>query len=148
MELTTEMIEYCEKQPWDDDDRQDVYVRVLEHEGEPSSVNNAWLSRMYTNLRNNRARDDARRREIVGDAQATLAGMVSDDNTADPLDILMSQEEIENRVSGLSTLLYDTLVSHVVHGATPHELAVRYDVKEEVIYKRLQRARELVKGEE
>jgi DNA-directed RNA polymerase specialized sigma24 family protein len=147
MRLTKEMIDYCESQPWDDDLRQDVYVKVLES-AETNPVNNAWLSRIYTNLEHDNRKVQDRRREIERDnSDSVIAALGMQGNSADALDILMCNQEFEVKYKEMSSLLRGTLDSLVDDGMSVAELAEVEDVSENVIYQRVWEIKKALTGD-
>lgn len=145
MNLTQEMIDYCESQPWDDDMRQEVYVKILE---EPSKdVNHAFLSRVYTNVVKNQIRDEARRRELMeGNLDEIRRTLGIDDLSADVVEELSAAEEIIWKVKDLSHLLRATLYKMLIEGKTPDEVANDERTTPNVIYKRLHDIKQQLTG--
>lgn len=141
MELNTDMIAYCEEQPWDDDGRQDVYEKILTYEGTHETSNN-WLSRLYTNVMKDRARVNERRLELEKEAKVTLLGLIGDDDTRDPSEYLAAEEAMD-RLCAMSPLLYHTLRSYLF-GVPIKDIARGGDTTEAVIYKRIQRAKDII----
>ena len=88
-----------------------------------------------------------RRREIEeehGDKINTvLTGQGAELLAADPLEIL-AYEEMRDRLDQLSPLLYATVQLHYINGLDVSAIADMQAVTEDVIYKRLQRARDFV----
>jgi DNA-directed RNA polymerase specialized sigma24 family protein len=145
MQLTTDMIEYCEAQPWDEDHRQEVYIKVMEYKGEPSDVNDAWLSRMYTNHMHNVRRDEARRVEILDGL--TGESLAVADPALDPMEILMAEEALGERTKGMTALMEHTLTKHYIEGKSIAEIAEEEGEDNVTIRVRLNRGRNILKGE-
>ena len=145
MVLTNDMVTYCMSQPWDEDIRQDVFVRVLEHEGRPEDVNNAWLSRIYTNLKMNGFTTEKRRKELEQEAVAVLEGLQGKDDVHDPLEYLEAEQLIPE-LGALSPLLYNTLRDYVL-GKTPEEIAEDQGVDANTIYQRIHQAKKEITNE-
>jgi DNA-directed RNA polymerase specialized sigma24 family protein len=134
------MMDYCEKQPWDDDLRQDLYVKLLGMEDKVIDTN--YLSRMYTNLRNNDKRNEERRAELISEhAEDIMLAFSLDEPAMDPLDIMIQEEEVENKLKELSPLLRATLERVVVDGVSPEDLAEEEGTSANVIYQRVHEAK-------
>lgn len=67
--------------------------------------------------------------------------------SADPFEI-MAYEEMRSRLDELSPKLYNTVEAHYIDGLSVQECAEKFECSEDVIYKRLQRARDVVSGED
>lgn len=93
---------------------------------------------------------EQRRREIeaqYGDnINARLTGQSSEALAADPFD-MMTRDEMLKRLDDLSPVLRRTVEAHYLDGMTVQKIAKGRGVTEDVIYKRLQRARDIVTGD-
>jgi DNA-directed RNA polymerase specialized sigma24 family protein len=78
---------------------------------------------------------------------ATVAVHTAPEQGGNPPDILEAQEEVGARIDSLSPLLYDTLTAIAVDGIDVDLVAEVEGVTPDVIYKRLERAKTIVKGE-
>lgn len=147
MKLTTDLLDYCEGSlKWDEDLRQEVYVKILEAP-DGTVINKGWLVRVYENLRTDKHRQDnnqLRLREENYDAIVQNLALTSPGD--DPVDILTASEEIQERLDGLSPLLKTTLEAVVIEGMTPEDVAEEMDTTPNVIYKRIHDARHTLKG--
>lgn len=145
MKLTQAMIDYCESQPWDDDMRQDVYVKVMETP--ETEVNNPWLSRIYTNLCHDEREKNRRRQELIDENIAEVRHLLGmDDIGPDVVDELEAAERLIWKVKDLSPLLRATLYNLLIEGMGPEEIADKEQVKTNVIYKRLHDIKQHVTG--
>ena len=99
-----------------------------------------------TNLRVN----EGRRREIEQEhgkaINRTLTGQSAESLAADPFDS-MSEEEAADRLHGLSPALYRIAIAHYIYGISVQEIARHDNLTEDAVYKRLQRARDIVTGD-
>lgn len=148
MQLTAEVIEAVDSLTQDEDVRQDVYVKLLELENPPELKNKTelrkWIATVCFHHKVDTIKAEARRQDIEETGGSTL--QVSDADTADPMEYLTA-EELVTKIDDLSPLLYDTLSGVYIDGLTPAELAKDQDVTEDVIYKRISRARDaLLRG--
>jgi len=62
-----------------------------------------------------------------------------------PLQYIVADDMID-RMSDLSPLLYDTLLDVAVNGLTPEQSAEEQGVSANVIYQRIHRAKEILSG--
>ncbi len=76
-----------------------------------------------------------------------LTGQSAEHLSAQPDDIIMS-EEIRERLINLSPLVYATAHMHYIDGMSVARLTMEFACSEDVIYKRLQRARDAITGEQ
>ena len=99
---------------------------------------------------NSHRRLESRRREIEQEYGAAinrnLTGQSAEVLAADPMEI-MAYEEMKDRLDALSPLLYATVELHYIQGLPVREIADMNETTEDVIYKRLQRARDIVTGD-
>jgi len=142
MRITEEVTVYCEGQPWDDDLRQEVYLKVLEAD-EFAVISKAWLSRVYTNLKKNHVRDETRRRELREEKHDIIIDMLGTrDVAADPAECLEMEEEAERKYKDLSPLLRQTML-HLLY-QTAEEIAQQEGTSVNVIYQRIHQAKRLL----
>ena len=96
-------------------------------------------------------RDEINRREIESEhgksINKTLTGQSAEMLAADPLDTLL-KDEMALRFDNLSPMLKQTLEQYYMEGKTAEELAVIQLTSVATIYKRLQRARDIIKDED
>ena len=93
---------------------------------------------------------EIRRREIEQEHGAainrTLTGQSAEALSADPFEA-MAVEEMTSRLKGLSPMLSWTVTEYYLNGTKASDMARDQGTTEAVIYKRLQRARDLVTGD-
>ena len=98
----------------------------------------------------NHVTQETRRREIEQEhgmsINRTLTGQSAETLAADPYEEL-PREEATNRLNNLSPLLRRILIAHYFDGISVAEIARHDNLTEDVVYKRLQRARDIVKGD-
>jgi DNA-directed RNA polymerase specialized sigma24 family protein len=137
MKITQEIQDFTEAQKWDEDVKQDVYVILLEKE--EGYMGNVSVEQLVTSIYNLRClngyRQEARRKELVEENIQAIEAFHGTDDTHDPLEY-MGAEEILNKISNLSPLLYDTL-SDLLDGMTPRQCAVIDKVDTNTIYQRI-----------
>jgi DNA-directed RNA polymerase specialized sigma24 family protein len=150
MDITKDILEYCEKQNWDEDLRQEVYVKLLEQE-EEVLFPRTFIQTTYKNIWQNHRRIEERRVELVRENEEEIRnnfGLPKEGKAHDPLDVLIGMEEVSERLDNLSPLLRDTVERVYLDGKTPEEVA-KEDVEEvAAVYKRISRAKKLLQGEE
>jgi DNA-directed RNA polymerase specialized sigma24 family protein len=145
MELTQDMIDYCESQPWDDDLRQEVYIKVLE--ADEADVNHPWLSRLYTNALADQHQVSMRRNELMeGHIDEVRRALGIEDLSADVVEELSAVEEIIWKLKDLSPLLRATLYKMLIEGKNPDEVANDERTTPNVIYKRLHTIKQQLTG--
>lgn len=148
MELTQDMIDFCESQKWDPDVRQDVYKRVLL--SPEKEVHNGWLTTVYNNLYKDSLRADLLHGALEEEFRDMIIRQLGHDNGegADPLDILMGTEDMHNKLKLLSPLLLQTLIRVFLDGMPVAELAAWEGVEVNVIYQRIHQAKKILEGAE
>lgn len=148
MKIPQEIVDYIESCfKWDEDIKQEVYLAILE-KPEGYEINKGWCQSTYENLRNRDARDERRHRQILQDnADSVRATFFSENQADDPSDVLSADELVGSRYAQLSPLVRKTLEMHYIQGMTIEDIAGQEWVDPNVIYKRLQRGREILKGE-
>jgi RNA polymerase sigma factor (sigma-70 family) len=92
----------------------------------------------------NLMRDAGRRAEAVHKLAESLD---EPESAADPMDILMAEEEVQGRIERLSAIERETLQKHYVEGMSRQELADEEGCTLAVIDMRLMRGRNKLKGE-
>jgi RNA polymerase sigma factor (sigma-70 family) len=135
---------------WAEDIAQDVLVKLFEKESTLGDEDNIFglVPLMVVRRCLNFKRDEGRRREIEqehGDAINRNLDGSREALSADPLEV-MAYEEMRSRLDELSPKLYNTVQAHYINGLSVREIAEEQEVTEDVIYKRLQRARDMVSG--
>lgn len=140
MKITPDITRFVEGLRITEDDKQDLYVKILEYEGPAPDKNEAWINTLYSNLLRDRHRQSFRRQELAKDRHQELEALMGDDDTCDPYEYL-AYEETARRVSKLSDCLLQTIVAVDLEGKTPEEYAMELGVRPNVVYTRLSRAR-------
>lgn len=143
MQLTQEVIDYIEKRPWDEDYKQDVYVRLLEYET-PIKDPFAFIETTYKNVVTDEYRHAAVRKELEQEMSERLKELVGQDDSSDPREYLEA-ETILKTAGKLSDVLARTL-DHILEGWTPAEMAVEDGVEVNVIYQRIWQLKQWLKG--
>ena len=131
-----------------EDIAQDVFTELLEYDGEVEDVF-ALAITMTKRASLDILRKEARRAEIERDHGDEInAGMDGSREymSADPREVLAYQE-MSTRLSELSPKLMETVRGYYLEGKSVASLAESEGVSEDVIYKRLERARTIVTGE-
>jgi len=135
---------------WTDDIVQDALVSLLEHEGEVEDVYNfgkVVAIRRALSFQNKEERRREIEQEHGAEINRELTGQSAELLAADPLEIL-AYEEMRDRLDSLSPLLYNTTSRHYIDGRSIIDIAEEDGVSEDVIYKRLERARTLIRDEQ
>lgn len=145
MNVSDSLFKFIESRPWDEDDKQELYIRVLEYNGPEIRNTNAWISVMYYRMLANRKNTEVRRREILTEAASTIEGLIGEDENQDPYDYLVA-EEVLTRHKKLSPVLSDTIEEIYIKGKTPEELATEQEESSATIYKRIERAKKALAG--
>ena len=136
-----------------EDIAQDAIVVLLEKE-EQGQLTTATMFGLVDIVAARKAmsykRGELRRREIESEhgtsINKTLTGQSAEALSADPYE-LMAVDEMKERLNDLSPMLRWTVKSYYIEGMTTAEMAKAQGCKEEAIYKRLQRARDIVTGD-
>lgn len=145
MEIPQWMVAYMEEKSWDDDIRQDMYVRLLEMDDK--QINKTYLCLMYSSLVANKASVDNRRAEIVQDnVNAIRSALGMDAEAADPMDVLELEEELSSALVGLSPVLFETLERAIINGESPEDLAEEEGVEPNTIYQRVWKVKQQLRG--
>lgn len=138
---------------WAEDVAQNVIVLLLEKEaaGELREKEMFGLAKGMARLRSiNHVTNESRRREIEQEhgkaINRTLTGQSAESLAADPFEGVATVE-MNKRINNLSSLLYNTVNAYYILGLTVLEIAEAQEVTEDVVYKRLQRARDIVTGD-
>lgn len=147
MQIPQEILTYIEKQwKWDEDLKQDLIVDLLELP-EDAQVNKSWCVTWYNRHKvNESVKQNNRKRLEEENVDAILAFCHPNSRSDDPMDLLIAHEEMDERFDGLSPLLYDTLEAIELEGRTPEEIAAENGESVEAVYKRAQRARKILQG--
>jgi len=138
---------------WANDIAQDVIVLLLEKEaaGTLREEDMFGLAKEMARTRSiNFSIQEKRRREIEQEhgkaINRSLTGQSAESLAADPFDGI-TREEALDRLCALSPLLYHTTRRHYIDGWTVCRIAETDGVTTDVVYKRLQRARDIVTGD-
>jgi DNA-directed RNA polymerase specialized sigma24 family protein len=139
---------------WAEDMAQEALLILFERELE-GKIENKYVAfnmvkQIVTHKSSSFKGKEARRRELerehgVG-INRTLTGQSAESLAADPFDSI-SEEEAMRRHDELSPLLYRTSYRYYIEGWTVCGIAETDGVTEDVIYKRLQRIRDIVTGD-
>ena len=133
-----------------EDIAQEAILSLIERGVDDEDTSFKLGSKIVKDLCIDHMRKEQRRGEIVQehgrDINRTLTGQSSESLAADPFDS-MTKEEALDRLCALSPLLYDTTRAHYIEGLSVVEIAKRDEITEDVVYKRLQRARDIVTGD-
>lgn len=139
MNLTTEQIAYLYDQPWDDDVRQDVIVKMLEYEGEVEHFM-TWASTVYRNELDSQRTKAARRIELAMERVNDLHQLHGQDDVDDPIQYV-EMELMYQRVDDLSPLLAQTMELLLVEGLNPQEVADKLGLEPNTVYQRIWQAK-------
>jgi RNA polymerase sigma factor (sigma-70 family) len=134
---------------WADDIAQDTMVALLEEEPFDDRYHLFAMCQLNAKHRAiNFKMKEERRREIEQEHGDKINSMLTEQSAellaADPYEV-MAYEEMRDRLDTLSPLLYSTTERHYIDGLSVAEIAEQDEVTEDVIYKRLQRAREFIR---
>jgi len=148
MELTQEIIDYCEKRyKWDDDARQELYIKILEAPDD-TVINKGWCQKVHNNMVNGDRRGEQRRAELRVDNYDTILNNLGlDGHEDDPAEITEGEQHILKQYNGMSPLLQETLIQYYVEGRTPEDIAGENWEDPGAVRKRITRARNQLKGE-
>ena len=133
-----------------EDMAQEAIVKLLEKEvateDDAFNLGTKIVIELCADLR----RGEGRRREIEAEHGRTinrnLTGQSAESLAADPFEGILKEEAFD-RLCALSPLLYHTVYLHYIEGLSVTEVSVEIETTVDVIYKRLQRARDIVTGE-
>lgn len=154
MKLTPEIIEIAEDMPnWDEDLRQDLYVKWLEADEEefdldtPAKIR-AYLHQRYKNLKYNRDSVAARRAELEKEnVEAITRNLGLADVAADPFDKLAAEEEVTLRLKEMSPLIRETFDRVILGGESIEAVALDERTTANVIYQRVWEAKKILQGD-
>jgi len=136
---------------FEDDVKQDFYVKWLEKEGTPpEDVKHlqAYITIMIHNLKSNAGwMANNRARLLEENANDVRKQLGVDGEEADPMLVLIAAEEVEGKLKLLSPLLRATLSRIVLEGWTVCGVALTEGVSENVIYQRIHQARKVIEGD-
>jgi DNA-directed RNA polymerase specialized sigma24 family protein len=137
MKITQEMIEFAEAQKWDEDLKQDMYVKLLEQPDD--YMEGVGVESLMTQVYNRNvidgARKEARRKELVQENVQAIEALHGTDDIHDPIEYL-AVDNLFSRMHCLSPLLYNTLQDYV-YGASIQEIAEKNNVDANTIYQRI-----------
>lgn len=150
--LTSATIDLVEELNWATDLRQDFYVAWMEAPDNERVFANVQHLRsfchgFYANLLRNQKAVARRRMEIEQESVdyiTSALGLI--DEGCDPMDQMIAEEEIGNKLKELSPLLRVTLERVVIDGASHEDVAVEEGTSVNVIYQRLHKAKEILRG--
>lgn len=136
-----------------EDIAQDALVSLLEREAE-GKVDNEFVAfslikQIVHQTCTKLIRDETRRREIEQEHGESINNGLDGSReylSADPLEI-MAYEEMRSRLDELSPKLYNAVERHYIDGRSVTSIAEEDGVSEDVVYKRLQRARDVITGD-
>jgi len=138
---------------WAEDIAQDtlIYLMELEMDGKLTEDTVFGLAKTHALFKSKNHRNkEERRGEILHEYGNSInAGLDGSREylSADPMEI-MAYEEMRSRLDELSPKLYNAVERHYIDGRSVTDIAEEDGVSEDVIYKRLQRARDEVTGDE
>jgi len=147
MTLTQKIIDLIDRLSFTEDVRQDLYVKILSMDAdkvpefESDDHLRSWLARIGYNVKMKEVAREASRRG--NEHKAAEAWLFSDSDNADPLDYLEAEGVID-KIDDLSQLLRETLAALYIDGDSVADMAAQQNVTEDVIYKRISRARKLL----
>lgn len=127
----------------------DAIVRMLERGIEDPEEQYKLGITTVTFLAKNFMRDERNRRDIENKEGVAINRELDGSREyllVNPFDV-MTYEEMRDRLDDLSPLLRETVVAHYIDGKTVDQIAADEGVSEDRIYKRLQRARDEVIGD-
>jgi len=152
MELTTRTINMAESLNWDDDLRQDVYVKWLEADDRPLDIDTdsklkAYLQEFYFNVKRGSDSKEKRRREIEQESvEAITRELGLADDADDPMEVLIAEEGIYDILKDMSPLIRGTFERVIVEGDSVEAEAEREKVSANTIYQRVWEAKQTLKG--
>jgi len=128
----------------------DAILKLLEKGVTEEADQFALGTKIVQDLVKDHSKVETRRREIEQEhGESINAGLDGSREylSADPMEI-MAYEEMRSRLDELSPKLHNTVERHYIDGRSVTDIAEEDGVSEDVIYKRLQRARDEVTGDE
>lgn len=142
MDVTEPMIDYLESLNISNDLRQDVYENLLtrdEEDFEDEAHMKKWLLGAVSFTQMNDRRKEANRARLREDNEHEIRSNLhtSEQFAADPLDSLMAEANLEDRLKHLSDMQRRVLSYMMVEGYTPEQIALREKTTSNVIYKRV-----------
>ena len=150
-ELTQEVIDMAESQPWEEDLRQDFYVKWLEsekHDDEDIKNLRAYINTIYHNLRGSHIGVERRRRELEDEnIEAITRELGLADNADDPMEVLIAEEHVAQTLKEMSPLIREAFDRVVIDGESPEDIAAQEWVDPNTIYQRVWKAKKILIGE-
>lgn len=151
MEITDRIIAYVEKQKWDEDAKQDLYVQILEND-EPVDTPSKSLAQLqlelrtrYWNLLRNAMFVERNRKRILDERAGTIRSVLGlKGESPDPADVLEAQSEIEGKLRDLSPLLRATLEQVVLGDSSVEEFAESEGISPNTVYQRVWEAKKQI----
>ena len=149
-ELTSSVMDIVESSKWDDDTKQDFYVRWLELEDMPEFVElshlRGYCQQVYNNLHRNELRKKRNRQRIEQESKDEIIRELGlDGQSADPRDLLMAQEEYEDILKHMSPLIRAAYTGVVLNGEDVGSVAEAGRTTPNVIYQRVWEAKKQIK---
>lgn len=150
MEITEDVMSIAENANWDEDVKQEFYLKWLEKDSAVTFVGKSDLKRymhqFYSNMRRRETEKTMRRQSIEQDnSEAITRELGLDGQAADPCDLLMIGEEYEDIVTQLSPLIRRAYESVVINGESVEDVAVGGRTTPNVIYQRVHEAKRIIK---
>jgi len=147
MNIPTRIVLFCEDQgQWDDDIRQELYVKMLEMDD--FDITKRWCITTYNNIRMNTSRNEANRARLREDNYDEIVKNLGLDGVeAGPEGTTDAESSILIHFNSLSALLRETLIEHYIEGRAPEEMALAHGENVEAVRKRITRARNLLIGD-
>lgn len=148
MQITKEMVEFADSHNWDEDFKQDMYVKLLEQPDD--YMEGVDFRKIMTTVYNNTLQDskakDSRRAELVQENVQAVEGLFTRGDNHDPF-LHMEADELVKKAEGMSDLLRKTLQWYLA-GVTVEQMAWRDSVSINTIYQRMHNIKqELHNGE-
>ena len=146
MEIPKWMTHYIEGQKhWDDDIRQEVYLKLLEME--QKDINKAYIQSIYLTKRQNTYNSETRRRELEEEHTDQIRRNFGlDGESPDPSDLFTGISELHERLSTLSALMRETVERVVLGDEDPNVLAEEEGVPTNTIHQRVWQAKKQLRG--
>lgn len=151
--ITEQIIAIVTRMKGDEDIKQDLYVKILERENELVFIddNHArnFLSLMYYHLWHNKKWVEDNRARLREENEDTIRALYTNNQETihNPLNVLMSQQEIVGKLKHLSPLLRQTLEKLSIMGHSAERIAKEEGTSPNVVYQRIHQARKLLEGE-
>lgn len=128
----------------------DAIVKLLEKGVTEEDDQFALGTKIVQDLVKDHSKVETRRREIEQENGEEINRGLDGSReylSADPMEI-MAYDEMRDRLDELGPKLYNTVQRHYIDGVSVQDIAQQEGASEDAIYKRLQRARDIVTGEQ